>query len=216
MISQTYTLTQPELLRFEDLTGKPCLGLDQEWFRDAWQRRAGCGPTTAATLMTYLARTKPSLSSLAPEVPRTASDILPYMEAVWQDVTPTPMGVNTLALFTDGSRTYGARQGISLACRSLSIPGLNQNKRPTLEHCISFIREALEADCPVAFLNYSNGALTNLDSWHWVPLIALTLGDPDSCHCTILDAGRKHVIDFALWHRTSRLGGGFVSLHPEA
>lgn len=214
MSTQTYTLSQPELFRFEDLTGAPCLGLDQEWYRDAWQRRAGCGPTTASTLMAYLARTKPALASLAPEAPRTASGILPYMEAVWKHVTPTSMGLHTLALFIDGSRAFGQGQGVPLDCRSLSIPGAKEGARPSLEECGAFIREALEADCPVAFLNYSNGALSNLDSWHWVPLISLSRSRDGGCRCTALDAGKEHIIDFALWHQTSRLGGGLVSLHP--
>ncbi len=214
MRTQTYALSQPELLQFEDFTGTPCRGLDQEWYRDAWQRRAGCGPTTASTLMAYLARTKPPLARLAPETPRTALDILPYMEAVWKHVTPTSMGLHTLALFTDGSRAFGEGQGVLLDCRSLSIPGAKETVRPSLEACAAFLRNALEADCPVAFLNYSNGALSNLDSWHWVPLISLTLSEDGGCRCVILDAGAEHSIDFALWHRTSRLGGGLVSLHP--
>ena len=64
----------------------------------------------------------------------------------------------------------------------------------------------------MAFLNYSNGALSNLDSWHWVPLISLSLHEDGGCHCTILDAGAEHFIDFALWYLTSRLGGGLASL----
>ncbi len=214
MPTETYTLFQPELLQFEDPSGAPCRGLNQDWYRDAWQRRAGCGPTTAATLMAYLARTKPALTPLAPEAPRTASDILPYMEAVWRFVTPTSMGLHTLALFTDGSRAFGEEQGVRLHCRSLSIPGAKERARPSLDACAAFIRAALEVDCPVAFLNYSNGTLSNLDSWHWVPLISLSLSECDSCQCTILDAGSEHTIDFALWHQTSRLGGGLVSLHP--
>ena len=29
-------------------------GGDQEWYPDVWQRRAGCGPTCAAALLSYL------------------------------------------------------------------------------------------------------------------------------------------------------------------
>ena len=214
MSPQTYAVSQPKLFQFKDLTGAPCQGLDQEWYRDPWQRRAGCGPTTAATLMAYLARAHPTLAPLAPETLSTARDILPYMEAVWQRVTPTSMGLHTLDLFIHGSQTFGEDRGILLHYRSLLIPGVKKGSRPSLAQCTAFIRKALESDCPVAFLNYSGGALSNLDSWHWVTLIALSLQEDDSCQCTILNAGAEHTIDFALWHRTSRLGGGLVSLHP--
>lgn len=174
MRPQTYALSQPKLFQFEYLAGAPCRGLDPEWYRDPWQRRAGCGPTTAATLMAYLARTHPALAPLAPQTLSTARDILPYMEAVWQRVTPTSMGLHTLDLFIHGSQTFGEDQGIQLHYRSLPIPGTKKGARPSLAQCAAFIRKALEADCPVAFLNYSSGALSNLDSWHWVTLIALS------------------------------------------
>lgn len=214
MNQRTYALSRPELLQFEDLTGAPCRGLDQEWYQDPWQRRAGCGPTTAAALMAYLARVHPALAPLVQEAPSTAQGILPHMEAVWQQVTPTAMGLHTLALFTEGSRRFGEDRGIFLLCRSLVIPGTREGPRPSLAQCITFIRKALEADCPIAFLNYSNGALTNLDSWHWVTLTALSHHEDGDCTCTVLDGGAEHTIDFALWYRTSRLGGGLVSLHP--
>ena len=66
----------------------------------------------------------------------------------------------------------------------------------------------------MAFLNYSNGALPNLDSWHWVPLIALTEGE-EVLLCTVLDEGEEKVIDLALWLETTLLGGALVSLFPD-
>ena len=77
-----------------------------------------------------------------------------------------------------------------------------------------FLIQALDADGPVAFLNFSNGSLPNLDSWHWVPLIALTEGE-GVLLCTILDEGAEKVIDLALWQETTLLGGALVSLFPD-
>ena len=77
-----------------------------------------------------------------------------------------------------------------------------------------FLIQALDADCPVAFLNFSNGSLPNLDSWHWVPLIALTEGE-GVLLCTILDEGAEKVIDLALWLETTLLGGALVTLFPD-
>ncbi|MDR2671532.1 MAG: hypothetical protein LBC26_07430, partial [Oscillospiraceae bacterium] len=40
------------------------MGGSQEWYEGAWQRRAGCGPTVAAGLVWYLARSRPDLAPL--------------------------------------------------------------------------------------------------------------------------------------------------------
>lgn len=78
----------------------------------------------------------------------------------------------------------------------------------------AFLAQALGRDCPVAFLNFSNGALKNLDSWHWVPLISMTEGERVLL-CTILDEGEERVIDLDLWLDTTFLGGALVTLWPD-
>ena len=80
--------------------------------------------------------------------------------------------------------------------------------------CRAFLAQALGRDCPVAFLNFSNGALKNLDSWHWVPLISMTEGERVLL-CTILDEGEERVIDLDLWLDTTFLGGALVTLWPD-
>ena len=45
---------------------------------------------------------------------------------------------------------------------------------------INFVRLGLDQDCPVAFLNLSNGRLTNLDSWHWVTITGLLADSSES------------------------------------
>ena len=47
----------PGLIRIvsKDLA-EESFGCDQEWYAEHWQRQAGCGPCTAATLLYYLSR----------------------------------------------------------------------------------------------------------------------------------------------------------------
>ena len=87
-------------------------------------------------------------------------------------------------------------------------------QRPPLTRCRSFLTSALDADCPLAFLNYSNGNLSGLDNWHWVPLVSAK-GKKASFPCVILDEGQEGEIDFALWLKTTSLGGALVVLTPE-
>ncbi|CCY26872.1 uncharacterized protein BN469_01748 [Firmicutes bacterium CAG:114] len=95
----------------------------------------------------------------------------------------------------------------------LEIPA-QREARPSLDQCRQFVAQCLDRDCPVAFLNFSHGALKNLDSWHWVPLTAMTEGE-SVLLCTILDEGEARVIDLALWWETSSLGGALVGLFPD-
>ena len=66
----------------------------------------------------------------------------------------------------------------------------------------------------MAFLNYSSGAVDNLDSWHWVTLIAMEDPDSGKLPCLILDGGEKKVIDFTQWLNTSVRGGALAVLYP--
>ena len=205
-----YALQNPAFFDFTDQQKRPCRGADQEWFLDAWQRKAGCGPTTAATILAYLAAENPRLSPLA-QSDFSAHGFVTYMDAVWQHVTPTNRGLHKLGLFTEGAMAFAAAHGCTLRSRKLPIASRLDCQRPSLKTCIDFMVNALRQNQPIAFLNYSNGAESRLDSWHWVPIIALE-ETAETCTCTILDAGKEFSIDFALWHKTTKLGGGLVAL----
>ena len=89
-----HSLTHPERLTITGPQGETYQGGDQEWYRDLWQRRAGCGPTTAAALLSYLSQTRPGLRPMAPAAARTQAGFLRYMEALWPYVTPGARGLD--------------------------------------------------------------------------------------------------------------------------
>lgn len=207
-MSAVFSLSRPELLTFTGAAGEFFRGADQEWYRDPWQRMAGCGPTTASVLLSYLGSTRPALAPLASPGGRTSAGFLPYMEEVWTFVTPGPMGLKGVDKLTGGCEKFAEAHGVLLSSRALDIPRRPED-RPSLTRCTEFLRAGLSADCPVAFLNYSNGSLTNLEDWHWVPLVALEERE-DTLVCTVLDGGLAVDVDFSLWYRTTRLGGGLA------
>ena len=172
----------------------------QTWYRTEWQRRAGCGPTTAANLFAHI-------SNPIPISPRKEQFLL-LMEKVWGYITPTQRGVNTTALFLSGAMRYAHDHNLFIAPRLLNIPE-EIDKRPGIQVVSAFLEDALAADLPIAFLNLCNGQVTNLDRWHWVTLVALK---PLPLYATMCDQGKKTEIDLALWLKTSTLGGGFVVL----
>ena len=82
------------------------------------------------------------------------------------------------------------------------------------DQCAAFLRSALEADSPVAWLNLHSGEAEGLDDWHWVTVIGLEEHSDGPLLCTVLDGGREITVDFRLWfrplagRRTRGAGGG--------
>ncbi|MDR1157935.1 MAG: hypothetical protein LBK75_06460 [Oscillospiraceae bacterium] len=183
------------------------MGGSQEWYEGAWQRRAGCGPTVASGLVWYLVRSRPRLAPLCDVGDAGQVRFLALMRDMFDCVTPGSQGVNTARLFSDGVRRYGAARGVPLAVRTLEIhrrgPGALRD----------FAARCLRDDLPMGFLNLSNGALRNLDSWHWVLLSAL---ETETLTAEICDQGHVKEIDMAMWMRTTLLGGALVALEAEA
>lgn len=208
----SHSLTRPEVLTLIGPGGETYRGGDQEWYPDLWQRRAGCGPTTAAALLAYLSQTRPALAPLRPLAGGTRTGFAQYMQALWPYVTPGARGLDKPESLVLGCRSFALSRGCRLEGEILKIPRRRED-RPTPAACRNFLLRALDNDCPVAFLNYSNGSLPNLDSWHWVPLIALTEGE-EVLLCTVLDEGEEKVIDLALWLETTLLGGALASVFP--
>ena len=100
-MEQIYGITSPELFTILD-GDRAWRGADQEWYADEWQRKAGCGPTTASHLVSYLADTRPGWGDLYPSHSRRKRDFLALMTEMWEHVTPGRMGVNTLHAFVRG------------------------------------------------------------------------------------------------------------------
>ena len=153
-------------------------GCDQEWYSGSWQRRAGCGPSTVATIFYYLARTRPELAPLYPLEGADQDSLVSYMDLIWQYVTPGPRGVNRAAMLTGGAKAYAGTAGISLASHTFPVPASKEKRRP-LPDFIQFIKTALAEQSPIAFLNLSNVRMANLQSSHWVTLTGLYQAGPD-------------------------------------
>jgi len=197
----------PEYLRIHDKRGTFSFGLDQEWYPMLWQRRAGCGPTTASNLMLYYQQR---------QIPRLVEkeEALLLMQELWGLVTPGIMGVHLLSQFTKGVGVFLPKLPNAMCEQTLKIPKA-KGKRPSLGKVVDFLVSSFEADSPVAFLNLSKGTLSNLDEWHWVTLIAVEQeGEGEPVYATLYDAALTWKIDLGLWLETTTRGGGFISYLP--
>jgi len=199
------SILHPDYLDITGTDGGVFHGADQAWFPGRWQRISGCGPTAAAMVTAYLARTRDGCAPLYPEGEMRQEAFAAHMSRVWQHVTPGHMGLHRPEKFSDGLAGYAARCGVTLHPHLFEVSGAGSS-RPDWFACAEFVRGALARDCPVAFLNLSNGAEASLESWHWVVITAL-----DGGQAAILDGGRARLIDLALWYQTTPKRGGLVA-----
>jgi hypothetical protein len=208
-------LAQPELILIHgERQDEVFFGCDQDWYPGNWQKRAGCGPCTAATLLYYLARRNPGLQKLYTATSHNRTDFTRFMEEIWHYVTPGSMGVNEATILTDGVRCFAATIQIHLVPAILKIPGNPQASQRLFSEMVDFIRQGLSQDCPVAFLNLSNGKLPNLDSWHWVTITGLAASDDGTILAIAADSGERKELDLRLWYCTTLLGGSLVYFTP--
>lgn len=192
----------------EKHSNKIYYGCSQEWYRNYWQRRAGCGPTTAANLFIYLKN-----SSDEP-VENDKYSCLLLMEEMWKYVTPTLRGVNTTKILYEGLYDYSVKNNLNVTYKYMDI-AVEKKKRPSLDKALNFIYESLDKNAPLAFLNLSNGEEKRLDDWHWVTIVSFFLKNENEAIVEIIDEGKIKEIDFSLWYSTTLLGGGLVSFELE-
>lgn len=203
------SIAHPEYLRITDEYGRAHYGGNQAWYRAFWQRQAGCGPTVAATLCAYLAKTRPACALLCGHDSSRKAGFLALMSDLWEYVTPG-MGGSSVEIFTEGITRYAASKSIALTCEVLDIPKEKEN-RPSKERVATFFHKAFAEDLPIAFQNYSNGELKNLESWHWVTLVAYEEG---TFFAEMYDQSRRDTLDIPLYLATAARAGKFVIARP--
>ena len=195
-----------ELQHMECLqVGGRWMGGSQEWYPNRLRRLSGCGPANAALMVWYLARTRPELHALCDVGTGSRNDFLRLMNEMFGYVKPGMRGVNHARKFARGLEAYAAERGLPLQFDWMET---RQNRLPAGQ----FLLEALRKDRPVAFLNFHSGSQSQLDGWHWMTIIAF---DPDNALARCCDQGKA--VEFSLneWHRTSKLGGHFVTINRE-
>jgi len=210
----TRTIQNPSRFQINEETNQNTYwGFDQEWYTTKWKRLSGCGPTTAANIISYLDRTRAGADS--GHLPLMKSSCQSLMDEVWKYVTPTLSGISSTKLFYDDVLNYAQAKSINLTLEVIDIPK-DRLLRPEFLTILSFLDEALRRDTPVAFLNLNNGDEKQLDSWHWVTIVSVEYAeDGSTALIEILDEGKIKKINLAQWFQTTTLGGGFVSFNQQ-
>jgi len=201
------SLSDLDLLKIVDESAKEVyLGGSQEWYRTEHQRRAGCGPCTAAVLVSYMVRSGEPLEQRKKILSK--KEFVSLMEEMWNYVTPSDRGLPSTDLFYKYLLSYAKDNGL-IVSRCAICDMHSPSSRPSLSHVISFLEGALKKDLPVAFLNLDSGEEDRLDEWHWAVITAI---EHDARHAfvDVIDGGSLLRVNLRLWYETTKLGGGFV------
>ncbi|MDO4689875.1 MAG: hypothetical protein Q4A58_01080 [Fusobacterium sp.] len=206
---ERYSIKNREFLDVNDVEtekGKS-YGFTQEWFKDDYQVLAGCGATVASTILTYYEQCK-NFKKLE------IVDVLPKMEELWKYLPPIKgKGLNSTKLFYDGILKYFKDRNIDIKYSYIDIDIKN---KISLEEIISYLKNEISNNRPVAFLNLCNGEENILDKWHWVTVYELfkdNFEGKEEYFLKILDDREIKKINLSLWYRTIKNDGGFVSFY---
>ena len=173
-------------------------GFSQKWYKDSWQKEAGCGPTVASSIINYY-----NQIDNFKEV--EIADALKIMEELWFYLLPTEYGLNSVKLFYDGIKNYYNNKEVIIDYINVDI-----KDKPSLDEIINFIVKELSNDRPIAFLNLCNGKENNLDKWHWV-LVVEIFEENGEYFLNIIDDKKIKKINLSLWYRTITNDGGFIT-----
>lgn len=209
MTDNAITLTHTSLFDMEGPNGLE-YGCNQGWYPHFWKRQSGCGPSTASNQFAYLANTVDGAENLCViQAPFDKDHFLKQMLALWRYITPGMGGVNSTAYYAKGGVEFAKSRGFHTIPFVFDVTPCNKPRKNTLEEAVTFIKEGLEKECPVAFLNLDNGEEKTLHHWHWVTITGVFDADGDT-FVTVSDEGRKKDLNFSLWYNTTKKDGGLV------
>lgn len=208
---EQWQIKKPEWLQVQ-WDNHVAFGYNQEWYKDAWQRLAGCGPTTATQVVSYVKFRDGLLDS------RHANDgkaALARMETVWNYVKPRyGGGLYKTQWFEKGLENYFAETKLPYDVHMLNVHPFAL-QRPSVGEVTEFLKSAMLADCPVGFLNRHRGQEESLYTWHWVPLIGVSKNGEEVVG-TVYDEEKEFKFSLNKWLKDTLLGGGFVYVTQRA
>lgn len=176
-------------------------GGDQDWYKTYFKRLAGCGPTTASNIVMYEEK------KLGVKDDFSKEEFIKLMNDLWNYITPGMMGVNKARTYIDGFSKYNDRYKLGL----INYKNLHIGKYDDLDkdYIFEFLKEAIEKDHPVAFLNLDSGKEKNLESWHWTTIIGIS-NENNNLKAVICDNTTVKDIDLGLWLSTTSSEADFI------
>lgn len=206
-MERTYSLKQSDYFFVSDDIHN-WMGASAEWL-DESKIKTSSSASVSATITLYLSKSCEQFQPLYPHESTLKSDLSQLMEDYTAYLKIGRFGTCSLYPFNKALLDFAKDLDVNLTTRQLDIPWLKW-ARPSIDQCVLFIQQALERDCPVAWLCLHHGLVSRLPSPQWLVITAMTVHPNGPIICTYLDNGKKRTADFRLWFQTTLLGGGLI------
>ncbi len=201
-----HTIDKSKILIDDD--GHSVIAGNQKWFKKLHHSISGCGPTTAALILAYMAAVFPDKCREAYpyELPPKRSDFTPFMSAVREYVKPGMQGLTDAKFFASSTVEFAKSLGVSLSAVTVS-PGYSAGV------AFGYVKKALEEGYLPALLILRNPARELDDfTWHWM---AITGCDEQSKTISIATNGEEHELPFEkVWHQRPPYHAACVYFYP--
>ncbi len=143
--------------------GKTYYGGDQEWFEDAWARKAGCASVLAADLSCVYRQ----------DVSISFKDFKKLMKDMFEFNTPGVIGFPYFYKFSKNFILHMHQVGIELE-------PIYQKKSHSIEEGFQFVKKAIDASYPVGMLILTHMAKElEEETWHWMCITGYEIDGPD-------------------------------------
>ncbi len=184
-------------------------GPSQYWFKKKMHGLSGCGPTTAAVILSYMSQAFPEKCSALyeHETPATKEDFTRFMQDVREYVKPGAMGLTDHKYFGAATIEYAKTKGVELKSQVVS-------RSLSLGVAYGFIKRAVDEQYMPALLILRNPEL-ELDefTWHWM---AVSGYDDKKETIFISTYGEEYELDFSkVWNQRKPYSASCVYFFPD-
>lgn len=212
--------------------GRIYYGGDQAWFSRVTQRNGGCSQVAAANILAYLAKSRPAFGGLCAcsgeyvektEFVRLMGEIyavlpsreLPFLSAAAD--RGKHKGLSTLGAaspyrFARRVERFAAQRGGELCAKVLAGP-------LTMRRLVAFLKDAIEADAPVALLNALRPASMELHGGahryhnHWVTVTGMREYGSGRVELDVSSWGERYTLPLDQFFQKSRVNASLSAVY---
>ncbi len=181
------------------------LGGDQHWYKAKFHSLSGCGPTTAATILVYLAENFECCRNLyAYKFSAKKEDFIRHMDEVRDYVKPGINGLTSKTYFACELRRFAQTRDIQIKTKLI-------NKNFNVDEAYEKIKVSIDKGFPLALLILRNPepSLEEL-TWHWMVVI----GYKDENKILVSTWGKIYELSFKkVWNHTGKNSSGIVEIY---
>ncbi len=182
---------------------------DQKWFRKLSHSISGCGPTTAALILMYMALVfSEKCRAVYPyESPAKRDDFTAFMGAVREYVKPGLQGLTDARFFATSTVEFAKTMGVG-------ITAVRVSSGYSVGVAFAYIKKAVDEGYLPALLILRNPAKELDDfTWHWM---AVTGYDDEKKTVFIATNGEEHELAFEkVWHQKRPYHAACVYFYPQ-